>query len=88
MNLHMNTQFPVTNNLIHLNHAAVGPWPQVTSDAVKKFAEENVNVQKGAVAAERLYEVLNMKPSIQDGAGAVDLASFKESIEFRDVWFR
>ncbi|MBT4194419.1 MAG: aminotransferase class V-fold PLP-dependent enzyme [Gammaproteobacteria bacterium] len=40
----MNTQFPVTNNLIHLNHAAVGPWPQVTSDAVKKFAEENLQV--------------------------------------------
>ena len=33
--------FPVTGNLIHLNHAAVGPWPRVTVDAVKAFAEEN-----------------------------------------------
>lgn len=34
-------QFPVHANLIHLNHAAVAPWPQVTTDAVKAFAEEN-----------------------------------------------
>ena len=33
--------FPVTGNLIHLNHAAVGPWPRVTADAVRAFAEEN-----------------------------------------------
>lgn len=33
--------FPVTENLIHLNHAAVGPWPRVTADAVRAFAEEN-----------------------------------------------
>ncbi|MCK4706983.1 MAG: aminotransferase class V-fold PLP-dependent enzyme, partial [Gammaproteobacteria bacterium] len=38
----MNLQFPVINQLIHLNHAAVGPWPQVTADAVKAFAEENL----------------------------------------------
>lgn len=38
----MNLQFPVINQLVHLNHAAVGPWPQVTSDAVKAFAEENL----------------------------------------------
>jgi len=38
----MSNQFPVTSNLIHLNHAAVGPWPQVTADAVSVFARENV----------------------------------------------
>ena len=37
----MQTLFPVTHNLIHLNHAAVGPWPQVTTNAVNAFAEEN-----------------------------------------------
>lgn len=34
-------QFPVVDQVIHLNHAAVGPWPRVTADAVKAFAEEN-----------------------------------------------
>ena len=38
----MNQAFPVINQLIHLNHAAVGPWPQVTADAVKDFAQENL----------------------------------------------
>lgn len=33
--------FPVTANLIHLNHAAVGPWPRITADVVRAFAEEN-----------------------------------------------
>ncbi len=37
----MSPVFPVIDRLIHLNHAAVGPWPRVTADAVKAFAEEN-----------------------------------------------
>lgn len=34
-------EFPVNRNLIHLNHAAVGPWPFRTSEEVRKFAKEN-----------------------------------------------
>lgn len=34
-------EFPLEDGLIHLNHAAVGPWPQRTVEAVKAFAEEN-----------------------------------------------
>lgn len=34
-------EFPVTNTLIHLNHAAVCPWPTRTADAVIRFAHEN-----------------------------------------------
>ncbi len=34
-------EFPLTNDLIYLNHAAVAPWPKRTSDAVKQFAQEN-----------------------------------------------
>ncbi len=40
----MNELFPVTDRLIHLNHAAVGPWPRVTADAVKAFADENAEL--------------------------------------------
>ena len=39
----MSQQFPVIENLIHLNHAAVGPWPQCTADIVKSFAQENAH---------------------------------------------
>lgn len=34
-------QFPVNDQCMYLNHAAVAPWPKCTSDAVKEFAEEN-----------------------------------------------
>ena len=34
-------EFPVTKSLIHLNHAAVAPWPTRTSEAVIRFAREN-----------------------------------------------
>jgi selenocysteine lyase/cysteine desulfurase len=39
-------QFPVNQNCMYLNHAAVAPWPKCTSDAVQKFAQENT--QTGA----------------------------------------
>ena len=34
-------EFPLTKELICLNHAAVAPWPKRTSQAVKIFAEQN-----------------------------------------------
>ncbi len=33
-------EFPVEENLIYLNHAAVAPWPHRTAEAVKRFADE------------------------------------------------
>ncbi len=33
--------FPVLDTCIYLNHAAVAPWPQATTEAVKQFADEN-----------------------------------------------
>ncbi|MCK9396943.1 MAG: aminotransferase class V-fold PLP-dependent enzyme [Methylobacter sp.] len=35
-------EFPLTDELIYFNHAAVGPWPKRTGAAVIKFAEQNV----------------------------------------------
>lgn len=35
-------EFPQRKELIYLNHAAVGPWPQRTATAVSTFAQENV----------------------------------------------
>lgn len=57
-------------------------------EPIKKFADENANVQKGIVAAERMFEVLNLKPKIEDQEGAIELKEFKDSIEFDHVWFR
>jgi cysteine desulfurase/selenocysteine lyase len=39
-------QFPVVHQFIYLNHAAVAPWPRRTAEAVKRFADENL--ERGA----------------------------------------
>ncbi len=57
-------------------------------EPVKKFAEENANIQKGVVAAERMFEVLHLKPQIEDRDGAIQLSGFKNIIEFDRVWFK
>lgn len=57
-------------------------------EPVKKFAEENANVQKGVVAAERMFEVLHLKPNIEDTDGAIELKEFKNQIEFKNVSFK
>ena len=57
-------------------------------DPIKKFAEENNSIQRGMAAAERMYEVLSLKPNIKDEDGAIDLEKMQDSIEFRNVWFR
>lgn len=57
-------------------------------EPVKKFAEENANIQRGIVAAERMFEVLDIRPDIEDKKGAEILSSFQESIVFDNVWFR
>jgi len=34
-------EFPLSPELIHLNHAAVAPWPKRTSKAIEDFAKQN-----------------------------------------------
>ena len=61
---------------------------QLVYEPVKKFADENANIQRGIVAAERMFEVLHLKPEIADSKGAIDLSGFHGKIEFDRVWFR
>ena len=35
-------EFPLSDDIIYLNHAAVSPWPQRTTNAIKQFADENL----------------------------------------------
>jgi selenocysteine lyase/cysteine desulfurase len=37
------SEFPLHESIIYLNHAAVSPWPVRTANAVKQFADENVS---------------------------------------------
>ncbi len=57
-------------------------------EPVKKFAEENNQIQRGVAAAERMHEVMNITPQIQDEPNALAFGSFEDSIEFENVWFK
>lgn len=37
------SEFPIDADIHYLNHAGVSPWPVRTANAVKRFADENVN---------------------------------------------
>ena len=57
-------------------------------EPIKKFAEENSHIQRGITAAERLFEVMDMKPDILDDPTAIDFTTLKEGIFFNGVSFR
>lgn len=57
-------------------------------EPVKKFAEENSQIQRGVAAAERMLEVMALRPEIADCDDAVDLENFEDSITFDNVWFK
>lgn len=56
-------------------------------EPIKKFAEENSHIQRGIAAAERLYEVMALKPDPEESSGNTAMTAFKHSIEFDNVWF-
>lgn len=56
-------------------------------DPIRRFADENANVQRGVVAAERLFEVLQMEPEITDREDAVHINTFSSSLIFNEVEF-
>lgn len=57
-------------------------------EPIKKFAEENSHIQRGVSAAERMFEVMNLKPQIEDHPNAEILSTFQDKIEFDNVWFQ
>lgn len=57
-------------------------------EPIKKFAEENSHIQRGIAAAERMFEVLDLKPDIEDEVHAEELQGFDGIIEFDNVSFR
>lgn len=57
-------------------------------EPIKKFAEENSHIQRGIAAAERMCEVLELKPCIADQDGAETIHHFEGAIEFDNVWFK
>lgn len=53
----------------------------------KKLSQVNSLNQQAVAASIRIYEVLDTQPTVLERAAAVELAGFKDSIVFKDVWF-
>jgi len=54
---------------------------------VKELTSINNRIKEASAAAKRIFEILDMKPSITDDEKAEVLGAFNNSIEFRDVSF-
>jgi ATP-binding cassette, subfamily B, bacterial MsbA len=56
--------------------------------SLKLFGQMFNSIKEGSAAAERVSGILEIKPKISDAPDAVDITSFNEKIEFRDVVFK
>ncbi len=55
---------------------------------IKNFAELNAQLQLGTASAERIFELLDEVPHIQDAPAALPLASFSGRITYEGISFR
>lgn len=54
---------------------------------IQNLADQLNNLQKAMTASERLFNLLDVEPEIQDKEGAVWVDKFEGKIEFKNVWF-
>ena len=76
-------QFPILKQGLYFNHAAVGPWPRCTAEAVKNFADENMR-QGSAAYREWLAREDELRRGLVEltGAGSTDdIALLKNTTE-------
>ncbi|MDX9759581.1 MAG: ABC transporter ATP-binding protein [Bacteroidota bacterium] len=55
---------------------------------LKYFGQTVNHISQGIAGAERVFQVLDIAPRITDRAGAVDIDTFHDRIELREVHFR
>ena len=76
-------QFPTMGRMLYTNHAAISPWPKVTSEAVRQFAAENVESGPMHTARWLLRETRLRKriASMLNAASGDDIALLKNTTE-------
>lgn len=57
-------------------------------EPVQQMAEQFNALQNGFASAEKIFNMLDTAPAVQDEEDAIILTDFKGEIEFRDVWFQ
>lgn len=55
---------------------------------MKNIANLNATLQQGLAAAQRVFSILDLSPSIDDRESAVQLENIRGDIKFEDVYFR
>jgi selenocysteine lyase/cysteine desulfurase len=79
----LDEQFPILSEGLYLNHAAVGPWPRVTAEAVHAFASENMQ-QGSANYREWFARETALRDNLAQLTGAAsrdDIALLKNTTE-------
>jgi len=56
-------------------------------EPIRKFSTMSNDVHQAMAAAERIFGLMDEKPDIKDAEDAIVLESFKDKIEFKNVWF-
>ena len=76
-------QFPILDNGIYLNHAAIGPWPECAANAVAEFARENTQFGpvKYAQWVKRESTLREQLARLCGAASAHDIALLKNTTE-------
>ena len=55
---------------------------------IKAMSTSISNIQRGLVAGNRIFDVIDTEPAIQNKENAIALTNFEKSIEFKNVSFR
>ena len=66
--------------------AFIAAFSQITRP-VRSFIDQFANINNGIAAGERIFEVIDARPEIEDAPSAARLDSFEQGIEFRNVHF-
>ncbi|MCX8023429.1 MAG: lipid A export permease/ATP-binding protein MsbA [Syntrophorhabdaceae bacterium] len=57
-------------------------------EPIKRLNKENHNIQQGLAASQRVFEVIDHKPEIEDREGAIEIEKVQGIIEFKNVYFK
>jgi len=57
-------------------------------EPIKKLNKENHNIQQGLAAGQRVFELIDRKPEIEDKPGAIEIENIDGTIEFKNVSFK
>jgi selenocysteine lyase/cysteine desulfurase len=76
-------QFPILEQGLYLNHAAIAPWPKCTAEAVQEFSSENASMGPGGyrdwIARENLLR--RNLASLTGASSKDDIALLKNTTE-------